>query len=107
MTLLCNSHIKVSLGFLFHQVYSLSVSSSSTPEVFFSAVFMCGTDFSEVAASEFSQRGLALVYDFMYDFHGLMGLSSKRLCVCSTFEAFVCISCWATMFSNVATGEQS
>lgn len=29
------------------------------------------------------------------------------LYVCSTFEAFVCISCWATVFSNVVTREQS
>ncbi|KAH0506991.1 Vesicle transport through interaction with t-SNAREs-like protein 1A [Microtus ochrogaster] len=36
------------------------------------------TEFSEVAASEFSQRGLSLVYDFMYDFHGLMGLSFQN-----------------------------
>lgn len=87
--------------FSFHQVYSLSASSSSTPEVFFSAVFMCWTEFSEVAASEFSQRGLALVYDFMYDFHGLMGLSCKRLCVCSTSEAFsvfpVGLQCFPTL----------
>jgi hypothetical protein len=31
----------------------------------------------------------------------------KWLFVHSAFDAFVCISCWATVFSNIVTREQS
>lgn len=46
---------------LFNQVYFLSESHFWYLEVFFPAGFMFLTEFSEEDASEFSQRGLALV----------------------------------------------
>lgn len=41
MTLLCNSHIKVSLGFLFHQVYSLSLRPALVPQKFSFQLCLC------------------------------------------------------------------
>lgn len=95
------------LGNFFNQVYFPFDCDFQCLEVFSSTVFMCLTAFSEVGSTEFSQHGFVglrlcvrLISSGKTDRHELQ----KWLFVCalSPFEAFVCISCWATVFSNVA-----